>query len=249
MIARQPEVIQNPLVGQRKPLAAIAPPEDSGEEKLAPIVAPAKPPANILPKSEMPSRTSVPAAPVLRPTQIRPVQFESPVDDAAPAAHPIALHGYAPPKAAERPAARERTIPAVAIEPIGTKAAPAVSQAAALQPLPAEADAEFGQLPEGSPFEAIGEAGTVKLRVRRSMLLRTKVDIYRTAVVDDAICDIVQFTPREISIIGRSQGQTHVTFWFDDPAMPPVTYLVEGRAGCRQVDQAATKRSTSCWRT
>jgi pilus assembly protein CpaC len=59
------------------------------------------------------------------------------------------------------------------------------------------------------------------------MLLRTKVDVYRTATVDEAIVELVQFTPREISLIGRSQGQTHVTFWFDDAAQPPVTYLVE----------------------
>ena len=59
------------------------------------------------------------------------------------------------------------------------------------------------------------------------MLLRTKVDVYRTATVDEAIVELVQFTPREISLIGRSQGQTHITFWFNDPAQQPVTYLVE----------------------
>jgi pilus assembly protein CpaC len=57
--------------------------------------------------------------------------------------------------------------------------------------------------------------------------MRTKVDIYRTAVVDESVCDIVQFTPREISLIGRAQGTTHITFWFDDPATPPLTYLVK----------------------
>jgi pilus assembly protein CpaC len=99
----------------------------------------------------------------------------------------------------------------------------------------AENDAEFGQLPEGSPFEAIQQSGTIKLRVRRSILLRTKVDVYRTAIVDEAVCDIVQFTPREVSIIGRALGQTHVTFWFDDPAMAPLTYLVEVKPDAEQV--------------
>jgi pilus assembly protein CpaC len=94
---------------------------------------------------------------------------------------------------------------------------------------------EFGKLPEGSPFEAIPQSGNVKLRVRRSVLLRTKVDIYRTAIVDQSVCDIVQFTPREVSIIGRSVGQTHVTFWFDDPNMAPLTYLVEVKADAEQV--------------
>ena len=100
---------------------------------------------------------------------------------------------------------------------------------------PADNDAEFAQLPEGSPFEAIQQSGTIKLRVRRSILLRTKVDVYRTAIVDEAVCDIVQFTPREVSIIGRSLGQTHVTFWFDDPAMAPLTYLVEVKPDAEQV--------------
>jgi Flp pilus assembly secretin CpaC len=101
--------------------------------------------------------------------------------------------------------------------------------------LPDNEEVEFGKLPEGSPFEAIQEAGKVKLRVRRSILLRTKVDIYRTAIVDESVCDIVQFTPREVSIIGRSLGQTHVTFWFDDPGMAPLTYVVEVKPDAEQV--------------
>jgi pilus assembly protein CpaC len=104
-------------------------------------------------------------------------------------------------------------------------APPAAQPPAALAPLPA--GPAISPLPAGSPFEAVTESGTITLRVRRSMLMRTKVDIYRTAVVDEGICDIVQFTPREISLIGRAQGSTHVTFWFDDPAQPPLTYLVK----------------------
>jgi Flp pilus assembly secretin CpaC len=67
----------------------------------------------------------------------------------------------------------------------------------------------------------------VRLRVGRSILLHTKVDVYRTAIVDNTVCDIVQTTPREISIVARAVGQTHVTFWFDDPGMVPLTYLFE----------------------
>ncbi|QDU26056.1 outer membrane porin HofQ [Anatilimnocola aggregata] len=88
-----------------------------------------------------------------------------------------------------------------------------------------------------SPFEVIDETGAVQVMVRRSKLLRTKVDIYRTAVVDDSICDIVQFTPREVSLIGKSQGSTHITFWFDDPAMQPVTYLIKVVPDVAQVKQ------------
>jgi pilus assembly protein CpaC len=102
----------------------------------------------------------------------------------------------------------------------------AAVQPAAPAPLAGGAPA-ISPLPAGSPFEAVSESGTVTVRVRRSLLMRTKVDIYRTAVVDESVCDIVQFTPREISLIGRGQGTTHVTFWFDDPATAPITYLVK----------------------
>jgi len=112
----------------------------------------------------------------------------------------------------------------------------------ALQPAaqPPAPDAS-GILPPGSPFEAIPQSGEILLRVRRSLLLRTKVDVYRTAIVDEAVCDIVQFTPREVSIIGRSLGQTHVTFWFDDPATPPLTYLVKVEPDATVVKQIEDK--------
>jgi pilus assembly protein CpaC len=71
--------------------------------------------------------------------------------------------------------------------------------------------------------------------------LRTQKDVYRTATVDEAICEIVQFTPRELSIIGRSQGSTHVTFWFDDPNMQPVTYLVEVRPDAAEIKKEEEK--------
>ena len=88
-----------------------------------------------------------------------------------------------------------------------------------------------GPLPAGSPFEAIQQSGTVKLRVRRSILLRTKVDIYRTAIVDEGgLRHRAVHAPRSLDHRPQRMGQTHVTFWFDDPAMPPLTYLVEGRA-------------------
>lgn len=90
-------------------------------------------------------------------------------------------------------------------------------------------------LPEGSPFEQIRESGSLAVQVRRSLLLRTQTDVFRTAVVDDSVCEIVQFTPRELSIIGRSQGSTHVTFWFDDPNMLPITYEVEVLPDSKQV--------------
>ena len=76
------------------------------------------------------------------------------------------------------------------------------------------------------PFEMIGAAGELSVTRRRSRLLRSQHNIYRTAVVDPGVCDVVQFTPREVSIIGKGVGATHITFWFADGKHEPVTYLV-----------------------
>ena len=76
------------------------------------------------------------------------------------------------------------------------------------------------------PFEVVDHSSELTVVLRRSKLLRTKVDVYRTAVVDPSVCDVVQFTPREISLVGKGQGATHVTFWFEDDTYRPVTYLV-----------------------
>jgi pilus assembly protein CpaC len=98
--------------------------------------------------------------------------------------------------------------------------------------LETNSDARFAQAPMKelvdltNPFELIGEAGEIAVMVRRSKLMRTKVNIYRSAVVDPNIVEIVQFTPREISLIGKSTGSTHITFWFEQEGAKPLTYLV-----------------------
>jgi Flp pilus assembly secretin CpaC len=79
----------------------------------------------------------------------------------------------------------------------------------------------------GSPFEPIGESGTIRLSAGKSLLLRTKVAVYRMATAQEGVVELVPLAPREISLSGRSEGQTQVTFWFADPAQPPVTYVVE----------------------
>lgn len=147
---------------------------------------------------------------------------------------PASSHG----EAASAPQARGQATEASGSKVPATSSSPEASQWTSLvqasQPAGA-AEEERALLPPDSPFEAIPQSGTLKLRVRRSLLLRTKVDVYRTAIVDEAVCDIVQFTPREVSIIGRSVGQTHVTFWFDDPGMAPRTYLVEVQPDPQQI--------------
>ena len=121
--------------------------------------------------------------------------------------HPVALTSI------EEPAPLPRPIPARANEPTPARSAQIPPSDEGRRDVPA-------------PFEVIEESGELTVIVRRSKLLRTKVDVYRTAVVDPAVCDVSQFTPREIAILGKGQGATHVTFWFADDRYRPVTYLV-----------------------
>ena len=50
----------------------------------------------------------------------------------------------------------------------------------------------------------------------RSRLLRSQVNFSRTAVVDPAICDLIQYSPSELGFVGKSVGTTQVTVWFRD---------------------------------
>jgi hypothetical protein len=87
-----------------------------------------------------------------------------------------------------------------------------------------------GKFAADSPFEAVNEAGTIKLSVQRPLLLKTKADIYRTDTVDKAICAVERITSKDVSLVGRAPGRTHVTFFFEDPATPQLTYLVDVQA-------------------
>lgn len=62
--------------------------------------------------------------------------------------------------------------------------------------------------------------------LRRSKLVRTKHDVYRIAIADEGILEVVQFSPREIEIIGRATGTTTLTFWFGDERRQVLSYLV-----------------------
>jgi len=84
------------------------------------------------------------------------------------------------------------------------------------------------------------QARVLTVTVRRSLLLRTRHEIFRTSVVDPSICDLVQFTPREVSIIGRSIGVTNITFWFQDGERAPLIYevrVVPDPEGRRRVEE------------
>ena len=144
---------------------------------------------------------------------------------------PIVMPDYA---AAATAAVAAESQAASALAPITNRARPATGQVSgqaarpvAFQPLEDVGD-PFIDDPAAfnGPFEVIEQTGELTVRLRQNKLLRTRFDIYRTAVVDSTICEVVQFTPREVAILGKAQGATQVTFWFDDGEHRPVTYLI-----------------------
>ncbi len=63
--------------------------------------------------------------------------------------------------------------------------------------------------------------GQLRVPQQGSKLLRTKADIYRTQIDDPQVCDLVQVTPRELSVRGKKAGQTAVTVWLKDGQHKP----------------------------
>ncbi len=55
---------------------------------------------------------------------------------------------------------------------------------------------------------------------RRSQLVVTRSPVVRMAIGDQSIIDIVQYSPKEFSIIGMGRGATTLTLWFDGEADP-----------------------------
>ena len=68
--------------------------------------------------------------------------------------------------------------------------------------------------------------GELVLAPGRNKLLRTKADIYRTQVDDASVCDLVQYTPRSLSVVAKKAGVTKVTVWLKDASHQPVQLLV-----------------------
>jgi pilus assembly protein CpaC len=60
---------------------------------------------------------------------------------------------------------------------------------------------------------------------RRSQLIITKANVIRMAIADQAVLDVAQYSPREISVIGIARGSTTMTLWFEGHR-DPLIYLV-----------------------
>jgi pilus assembly protein CpaC len=61
---------------------------------------------------------------------------------------------------------------------------------------------------------------------RRSQLMTTRANLVRIQIADPAVLDVVQYGPRELSLIGLRRGSTTLTLWFEGHDQP-VIYLVK----------------------
>lgn len=63
-----------------------------------------------------------------------------------------------------------------------------------------------------------------KLVVERkhSQLLMTRSNVRRLAVTDSAVCNFVQYSPKELAVVGLDLGTTDLMIWFEGQAVPAI---------------------------
>ena len=61
---------------------------------------------------------------------------------------------------------------------------------------------------------------------RRHQLIVMRTNISRISIGDQSIVDVVQYSPKEIALVGLALGTTSLTFWFENEA-DPVIYTVK----------------------
>lgn len=61
---------------------------------------------------------------------------------------------------------------------------------------------------------------------RRSQLVVTRANVTRMAIGDQTVIDVVQYSPKEFSIIGMARGATTLTLWFEGEA-DPLIYTIQ----------------------
>lgn len=71
---------------------------------------------------------------------------------------------------------------------------------------------------------------TMQIDPRRSKLVRSKKPVTRFSITDPDVLDIVQYTPTEFELIGRSAGETTMTIWFGDEALRYVVQVGANQA-------------------
>ncbi len=66
----------------------------------------------------------------------------------------------------------------------------------------------------------------LELIERRSQLMITRANLVRYAIADPSILDLIQFGPKEFSLLGMARGSTTLHLWFEGHT-DPVIYLVK----------------------
>lgn len=66
----------------------------------------------------------------------------------------------------------------------------------------------------------------IEVMRRRAKIVRMKESVFRTAVADPSIVEIVPFGPREIELIGKETGSTTVTVWTGTEDKPRLLTLL-----------------------
>ena len=74
--------------------------------------------------------------------------------------------------------------------------------------------------------EIVQQEAELDVPLRRSKILRMKQPIFRAAIADPSIIEIVAFGTREVELIGKESGSTTVTFWLGDEDNPHHLSLV-----------------------
>lgn len=121
---------------------------------------------------------------------------------------------------------KRRPLTAIKTKPASPKNARDDDDEASEPPLP----------PDIVPFEVVEPVGEIAVMMRRTKLLQFKKPFHRTAVVDAGICEILQISPQEVSIIPKGVGRTHLTLWFEGAPRPQI-YLVTVKPDGGAADQ------------
>ena len=106
-------------------------------------------------------------------------------------------------------------------------AMPALAQELPPEPVPLGAPVPTLKSKVGDLIEEVVEAeAELTVTYRRSKVLRMKQDIYRVAVADPTVIDVVPFGTREVEIIGKQTGATTATLWLGTEQQPQVLSLL-----------------------
>lgn len=194
--------------------------------RIVPVPAPARPDPAVAPRSyaDLVSSPPSPSVPATRPSRTPVTPSPS-----APVRIPAPVTVSAPPTGTATQPRRERIDLA---SPLTVTTSPSMPEPKAEEPrdprvmtVSADSEADQAVLPLSdnarNKFDQLIEAdtgvdATMRVTVRRSRNLKTKRDVFRSVVVDPSVIDIIQFNPRELSIIGKQAGMTNLTLWFDD---------------------------------